>query len=610
MDGSGGRPTLSSSTEPRGRSTPARAADPSPHGLVARRRGDVGRDTRPHVERCRCPSRSNTSDRPPTDAGPAPATIDSLAPVVGVNGRHAAGEPGADVVGDHARLRDAEDRSGPARRDDAAGRRVDDPRATRDLAARGDRQPPVRCPPEVRREGPPVSGVRARPGRSRTAVPPRVARRHTPRSSRVARSTRCSNVAPRSMSRTALRMTDASTAIVDAQPPAGSIARSAGPRAVVIADQDDALDGTRGERLRGQGEQPGASPDHPEREPLARQRARGIEHGVHPEPGHAGGGWSRSDRRPARGRIPRWVRRLEHGRPGDAGRPQQRDRGQGHERTRESKHLHEGLLRRDIRREEGEAASVVMGTYAPLTGSGPVVPSRHQPGSSDPCRSDAACREAGANPAQSRYGDRPFRGGSPVADPPSPLEPSRERSGASCDPPPDPSFDPEARGSSFLVPPCIRSSRGRTLPGDGPSPPHPVPRPAAAPAGRGPRRLLVAGRQREPDRRRARVPVARRDADGATHARADAPRRPRRRPGRSPSRTTRGPRSRSRPSRRRSPRSPTPRPRSCSGSASATGSSARSRSSTLSGRGRRRPRRRQVRRRSTSRRSWPRARTS
>ena len=204
----------------------------------------------------------------------------------------------------------------------------------------------------------------------------------------------------------------------------------------------------------------------------------------------------------------------------------------------------------------------------------------------------------------------PFRGGSPVADPPSPLEPSRERSGASCDPPLDPSFDPEARGSSFLVPPCIRSSRGRTLPGDGPSPPHPVPRPAAAPAGRGPRRLLVAGRQRQPDRHRARVPVARRDADVAAHARADGLANRGAAPGRSPSRTTRGPRSRSRPSRRRSPRSPTRRPRSCSGSASATGSSARSRSST-----RIRPRSptsptSPSSGRSTSRRSWPWAPTS
>ena len=46
-------------------------------------------------------------------------------------------------------------------------------------------------------------------------------------------------------------------------------------------------------------------------------------------------------------------------------------------------------------------------------------------------RSTPRGREAGVNPAQSRYGDRPLpeRGGSPVAGPAVMLEPSRERAG-------------------------------------------------------------------------------------------------------------------------------------------------------------------------------------
>ena len=521
--GSGARPTLSSE---HGATWPVDAGArrrPIADGLEARRRGDVGRDARPHVERCQVPVALEHERSAADGRGPG-ARDDRLAGTRrGVDGRHAAREPGADVVGDHARLRDADDRSGAARRDHASRRRVDDPRATRDLAARRDRQPPVRCPPQVRRERPPVTRVRREAGQEpdRRSAAGRAAPHAQVRAGRP--------VDPVLERRAEVRVEDgaaddrrlhrdrrcAAAGRIDARA-AGTVEPSSSPTRTTPSH------GTRGERLRGQREQPGASADHPEREPLARQRARGIEHGVHPEPGHAARGWSRGDRRPARRRIPRWVRRLEHGRPGDAGRPQQRDRGQGHERTRESKHLHEGLLRRDIRREEGEAASVVMGTYAPLTG----VRARWYPrGINRGPRAPAHPTRRVAKPVRVRHSPATVTApsGAEVRSPIRRRRSSLREKGQAH------------RAIHRLTPPSIPKRGVRRflfLPASGVPVDarsratvrrrrHPVPRPAAAPAGRGPRRLLVAGRQRQPDRRRARVPVARRDADVATDARAD-----------------------------------------------------------------------------------------
>ena len=456
MDGSGASPDAREQHGAIAAGRRRRAPRTHRRRLEPVRRGDVGRDPRPQrrampgAHRARTPAigRRRTPARRPRRAT-------RWHPSPGSTADDAAREPGADVVGDHARR---PRRRGPVRSRSSTttrpGRRVDEPRPARELAARRDRQPPVRRPAQVRRERPPVA---RRPPRGRAgAATARPAAGRAPPHAQVRAGRPVDPVLD-----TSRRGPCARTALPDdrrlhrrasiAQPPAGIDRAQPGPRAVVITDQDDAPHGPDGERLRRQGEQPArvrrprpsvsrwpASVPAPSSTASSRNQAA------------AGRGRSRGDRRPARRRIPRWVRRLEHRRPGDAGGPSNATAARGTSARANSKHLHEGLLRRDdlagggrggqcrrwplIARLTGVAAPR---WYARGINRGPRVPAH-------PTRRG---REAGASPAQSRYGDRPF--GAEVRSPilPSPLEPSRERSGASCDPPPDPSFDPEARGS-------------------------------------------------------------------------------------------------------------------------------------------------------------------
>src|SRR3954454_25354897 len=93
-----------------------------------------------------------------------------------------------------------------------------------------------------------------------------------------------------------------------------------------------------------------------------------------------------------------------------------------------------------------------------------VTPGPQQPAPTDV---DASGREAGESPAQSRYGDRPS-GRKSGRRPAVPLEPSRERSGVPCDPPPDPSLRIRSRGrlipSPYLEPPVDARNAGRRRP--------------------------------------------------------------------------------------------------------------------------------------------------
>ena len=193
--------------------------------------------------------------------------------------------------------------------------------------------------------------------------------------------------------------------------PAGSSSRSARPRPVVLADQHEAADRSRGERLRRQVQRAAtAARRHrrvsrwPARVPA--RRARGPAGTRRAPPGRSAG----DRRRDTAGGSHGGPRPPGTGGRADARRAHQRDRRQGHERTRHRRDSTRDLLRRGHPwREEGEVAMVTRdrltcrlsalgagGTLA-ADNRGPRVPA-------DPTRFG---REAGVIPAQSRYGDRP-----------------------------------------------------------------------------------------------------------------------------------------------------------------------------------------------------------
>ena len=180
-------------------------------------------------------------------------------------------------------------------------RRVHEARTAHQLAARGDREPPVRRPPQVRGERSPV---RRHPGRVPAAGARRsrrgLERRQTPRSSRVTRSTRCSISATPSGARIAPRITAASSATVVAQPRAGSTARRRERVPSSSPTSTTPRDGSRRERLGREGDLPRSPSDDTDREALPRERACRVEHRVEPVPRDAG--LRRARRRPACGR--------------------------------------------------------------------------------------------------------------------------------------------------------------------------------------------------------------------------------------------------------------------------------------------------------------------
>ena len=422
MDGSGARPTTSS-TEPAACDAGARRR-PIANGLGARRGGDVGRDTRPHVQRCQVPSRSNTSDRRRSTRARRPRRA-TVAPATRSTADTPHGKPPHDSWAMTARLRHADDGPVPLVATDAARRRVDEarpaarPRRTtrsRQAARRGPSAGPSRT---SARNGHPSRG----PDSSRTRRSAAGRTRHTPRSARVARSTRCSNDAPRS-GVTTRAPDDRRLLGDDGRAAAGRRSRERRDRSCLVIDRraPRPSHGPRRERLRWQVDR------RPRRRPPRRAAA-----GPSACPRRRATPSSRNQavpQRPARGdaartrrRVPRRIGRLQQRRPGDAGRHRAtRPRPGARAHARISKHLHERPPPAgSIWREEGEAAIVARATYRALIRSArgaTVVPSRHQPGClAAPAHPTRYGREAGVNPAQSRYGDRPSRGGSPVADP-------------------------------------------------------------------------------------------------------------------------------------------------------------------------------------------------
>ena len=242
------------------------------------------------------------------------------------------------------------------------------------------------------------------------------ARRRGPRASRGrpgARTSRRRRRVPGSRrgSRTASSATvgRAATAGID-----GAQAR-AGP--VVIADQHDALDGTRrrttragGRRCRARRPTTPSVSRCPASVPVESSTASSRYHATpvsgvvarRPAARHAGGSHGGSAAANAGG-------------PGDARRAQQRHRGQGQDRTRESDHLHGGAssggIRTGGRRARGPVSRRALTRH--LSRSDPALEaagwytSARQRGPRAPAHPTRCGREAGASPAQSRYGDRP-----------------------------------------------------------------------------------------------------------------------------------------------------------------------------------------------------------
>ena len=323
---------------------------PVADGLVARRRGDVGRDARPHVQRCQVPVALEHERSAADGRGPArPRRSARWRPSPGSTATRRTGTRGRR----RRRSRATPRRRRPVRcrssrpRVPVAGSTIRVRHATSPHDATASR--PSERPPEVRREGPPVAGVRREAGqepdgRSAAGRAPPDAEVRARRAGRPGARTS----APRSVSRIALRITAPPSAIVDAQPPAGSTARrrdrepSSSPTSTTPPTGPDANDsgGSASSRAR--------PPTTPTVSRWPASVPAGIEHRVHPEPGDAGGGGrAATAARQAGGSHGGSAVSSTGGRP-TPGRPKQRDRGQGQERTRESNHLHEGLLRRDM----------------------------------------------------------------------------------------------------------------------------------------------------------------------------------------------------------------------------------------------------------------------
>ena len=265
--------------------------------------------------RARCPSCAYTSEAA-CEPG-RPGALDQALrrrPRPG-RGQHAAREARADVVGDHLRVRDAEDGPGPLGRLHEAGGRIDEASPAGQLAAGCDREAPIWRPPQVRRERPPVRDVGREPGqqahrrpaaggpspdaqvRARRPVHPMLDRR-----AEVRREHRASH--HRRLGRDRRR---AATRRIDRA--------QSRPRAVVVADEDHAAHRPRREGLGRQVDPPRRATDDAQREPLARQRAGRVERGVQPEPGRVRRRRLRDDAAATGRRLPRRVRGSNHGRP-------------------------------------------------------------------------------------------------------------------------------------------------------------------------------------------------------------------------------------------------------------------------------------------------------
>ena len=549
VDGSGAAPVAASSTSPRGRSRPAVAPEPVAHGHEPVRGGELrprapsggqGLPAARHARRRAWRRRGR-----PRRRVPRPARACRCRPSSGRRRRWRTGSRRRA----HRRSRDRPRRRARGRcRRSRRRRRSPGPRGATGTPARRTRRPRAARPAPT--AGPSRTFARARrPGRVPAAAARRsrrgssAARHRGPRAS--TRSTRCSISAAPSGARIAPRITAASSAIVVAQPRAGIDGAQARAGPVVIADQHDAGDGSRRERLGREGDLPRSPSGDTDREALPRERARRVEHRVQPVPRDAGLWWPRRPaacgtrvgptaglprrtragrRRPAGPAAPPRPGAGSHARIGSPPRegPPPAGSGPGGRRARGP------VSRRPLTRHLSRSvrARGATGWYISARQRGPRAPAH-------PTRRD---REAGASPAQSRYGDRPSGRKSGRRSAVS-LEPSRERSGASCDPPPDPSFDHEVRGlpcpSHSIHPqpelPWTHAHERRTAVAPHRSPPSCCSswRPSWRPAPR---------RRRRPPRRRRRSPRPRRprahrradrgtDADAGTGLPGDADRR-------------------------------------------------------------------------------------
>ena len=483
--------------------------------LVARRRGDVGRDTRPHVERCQVPI-ALEHERSAAD-GRGPGARDDRLAGTGRRGRRPTRRTGTRGRRRRRSRATRADAERPVRsRSSRPRRRSPGRRSACDTRARRTTRPRAARPSAHRRS---VENVRpwrasgARPGRSRDRRP--AAGRAAPDAEVRARHP----VDPMLERRAEVRVEDGAadrptppSAIVD-RAAAGRIDRAqAGPRAVVIADQHDAPTGPEANDSGRQGELPArvrrprpSVSRWPASVPAASSTASSRNHAT-----PADGGRAATAARTRR-RIPRRVRRLEHGRPGDAGRPQQRDRGQGHERTRESKHLHEGLLRRDDPAGGGRGGQCRDDGHlsADLPGQRPVVPSRPSTGVLGPLH---IRRGVVAKPVRIRHSPATVTAplGAEVRSPIRRRRSSLREKGQAhraihrLTPP----SIPKRGVRPFLVPPSHPEFPWTHAPGRRTAvAPHPFPALLLLLLAAVLAACVVAGRQRQPDRRRARLPA-------------------------------------------------------------------------------------------------------